>query len=61
MKPAEGARRRINALDILRCVLISYYQDRYRVSPDAETMQKIITLVDVTICNITEEQARDMI
>ena len=49
------------ALTILRGVLISYYQDRYRVSPDAETMENIISYVDVKLCNITEEEARDML
>ena len=49
------------ALDVLRGILISHCQDRYRVSPDAETMESIISYVDAKICNITEEQAESML
>ena len=49
------------ALDILRGTLISFYQDRYRVSPDAATMEAIISYVDAKICNITEQEAESMI
>ena len=49
------------ALDILRGVLISYCQDRYRVSPDGATMESIISYVDAKLCNITEEQAESML
>ena len=54
-------RRRAKALDVLRGILISHYQDRYRVSPDGQTMENIISYVDMKICNITEEQAEGMI
>ena len=54
-------RSRAKACDVLRGILISYCQDRYRVSPDAATMEAIISYVDMKICNITEEEARDMI
>ena len=54
-------RSRVKSVDVLRCVLISFYQDRYRVSPDGDTMEAIISYVDAKLCNITEEEARDMI
>ena len=54
-------RSRVKALDILRGVMISYWQDRYRVSPDAATMQKIIEYVDVKLCDISEQEAADLI
>ena len=54
-------RSRVKSIDVLRGILISYCQDRYRVSPDAATMEAIISYVDAKLCNITEEQARDMI
>ena len=60
-KRREGMRRRAKSVDVLRCVLISFYQDRYRVSPDGETMESIISYVDAKVCNITEEEARDML
>ena len=54
-------RERVSALDILRGTMISYWQDRYRVSPDAETMRSIISYVDAQIHCLTEEQAAEML
>jgi len=54
-------RSRAKACDVLRGILISYCQDRYRESPDAATMRDIISYVDAKLCNITEEQAESMI
>ena len=61
MKAPEGARRSVKALDILRCVLISHYQDRYRTSPSGEVMEAIIRHVDIKLCDISEDEAQGMI
>ena len=54
-------RTRVSALDVLRGTLISYCQDRYRVSPDADAMKNIISYVDAEIQGISEAEASEML
>ena len=46
--------------DILRSIWISELQDRYHHSTD-ESMKDIISHVDVTICNMTDQEAMELL
>ena len=46
--------------DILRSIWISQLQDRYHHSSD-RVMKDIISHVDVTICNMTDQEALELL
>ena len=61
MKANKGMQRSTKACkDVLRSTWISQLQDRYHHSSD-KIMRDIISHVDAKICNMTDQEAMDLL